>query len=213
MSSWTDWASLALGSASLYNSYSQGKAATSAAKSSNNIAEEQLAYAHQDREHYSAIYGDLEKNLSDYYTTLTPSKKEHLGLDRYDAQFKQAKDNYSKYMAQRGLAGSGIAAEGRMDMEMQSAKDRTNIMQQADTQTRNEQLGFLGVGLGQSNIAATNASNAAANAQNSYNSTSSMYANEAANSGKAFANISGLSGYAAGKTDHTIFDTVGGIFK
>ncbi len=212
MSSWSDWGSVVLGGASLYNSYNQGKAAQSAANTSNQIAKQQMDYGQQDRQHYAAIYGDLEKTLSDYYNKLTPSKREQLGLSRYDTQFKTAQDNYKKSMAQRGLSGSGIAAEGDLQMNMQAAKDRTNIINQADTQTRSDQLGFLGVGLGQSNIVTQNAANAATNAQSSYNNASNMYAQQAANSGKAFANISGLAGYASGKTNHSIFDTVGSIF-
>jgi len=204
--SWTDWGKLALGGAALYNSYSQGKAANKAANTSNDIAQQQMASTEQDREYYKSIYGDLEKNLSDYYTTLTPSKAEQLGLSRYDGQFKQAQDNYSKSMAQRGISGSGIDAEGRMAMDMQSAKDRTNIVQQADAQTRSEQLGFLGVGLGQGNIATQNAANAAANAQNSYNSTSSMYGKQASNSGAAFADLF--------KSDaHLLDNTLGKVFQ
>ena len=164
---WLGLGSLALGAAGLYNSYHQGNVAERASNNSNALAQEQLAMAKERENYYKSIYGDLEKNLSDYYTKLTPSKAEQLGLSRYDQQFKQAHDNYQKAMAQRGLTGSGIDAEGERQMQMQSAMDRTNIINAADAQTRNEQLGFLGVGLGQSNIAAKNVANSYSMAMNS----------------------------------------------
>lgn len=201
---WLGAGSLALGAAGLYNSYSQGQQATSAANSSNDIAQQQLADSKAKEEYYKSIYGDLEKNLSTYYTKLTPSKAEQLGLSRYDAQFKQAHDSYTKNMAQRGLSGSGISAEGERAMQMQSATDRTNVIQQADAQTRQEQLGFLGVGLGQSNIATQNVANSARSAQQGYANQASI-ANQSA--GQAASGVSSLisgAAYAYGR-DNTVF--------
>ncbi len=198
---WLGVGSLALGAAGLFNSYSQGQQATAAANNSNNLAQQQLQLAKEKEAYYKSIYGNLEKNLSDYYTTLTPRRAEQLGLSRYDKQFQQAQNLYNKNMAQRGLSGSGIAAEGTRAMDMQAAADRTNIMQQADTQTRQKQLGFLGVGLGQSNIAAHNVANSYNSAMNSYNNQSRIAQNSANQSGAAVGNLMRGAAYAYGRNN------------
>jgi len=198
---WLGLGALGLGAAGLYNSYSQGQQATAASNNSNALAQEQLKRAQAKDAYYKSIYGDLEKNLSDYYTKLTPSKQEQLGLSRYAKQFKQAQNNYNASMAQRGLSGSGIDAAGARQMEMQAAMDKTNIMQQADAQTRQKQLGFLGVGLGQSNIAAQNVANSYNSAMNSYNNQSRLAQNNANQSGAALGSLMKGAAYAYGRND------------
>ena len=193
------WGSLALGAAGLYNSYSQGKASEKAGAASNEIAKEQLAMAQADRARYKNIYGSLEKNLSDYYTTLTPHKAIDLGLSRYEPQFQEAKKNNEANLAQRGLTGSGIAAESAMKMNMQAASDKANIINNAEKTARNEQLGFLGVGLGQGNIASQNVNNAYKNVANSYANQQIAYGNASAASGQGVGNLISGAAYMYGR--------------
>ena len=200
------WGSLALGAAGLYNSYSQGKAAEEAGAASNATANEQLAMAKEDRARYEDIYGSLEKNLGDYYTNLSPTKQEQLGLTRYATQFKDAQDTYKANMAQRGLTGSGIAAEGDLRMQMQSAVDKSNIVNAAEEQTRNDQLGFLGVGLGQSNIATQNVNNAFGNVANSYANQQTAYGRSSAQASQGVGDLMKGAAYAYGK-DKNVFGT------
>ena len=198
------WGSLALGAAGLYNSYTQGEDAADAGAASTSIAEEQLAMAQEASARYTDIYGSLEENLSDYYTTLTPSKAIDLGLSRYETQFKEAEKTNTSNMAQRGLAGSGIEAEASMKMNTQAASDKANIISDAETQTRNDQLGFLGVGLGQSNIATQNVNNAYGNVANAYGNEQSAFAQSSAASSQGVSSLISGASYAYGR-DSSIF--------
>ena len=201
---WSGAGSLALGAASLYNSYSQGKAAESAGNASIAQTNEQLAMAKADRARYEDIYGSLERNMADYYTQLSPSKRAAVGLTRYETEFQDAKKNYTANMAQRGLSGSGIEAEGNMRMNMQAASDKTNIVNDAETNVRNEQLGFLGVGLGQGNIATQNVNNAFNNSAAAYGRQQQNFSNSAAQASQGLGSLIGGASYAYGR-DKNVF--------
>ena len=172
-------AGTALSAYGTYQGVKNQKAAVDAARRQEEWARQR--YAEQ-----KAIYGDLEQNLVNYYKNLTPAKKTSIGLDRYDQQFKLAQDKVAQNMAQRGLTGSGIEAETNYQMEMQAAKDRTDIANAAEDEVRQQQLGILGYGSGQTGLTQQMMANAGAN-----------YANALSNSGANWLEIAKQSGNSA----------------
>ena len=153
------------------------------------LAEQQAEAARRRAEEYKAIYGDLEKNLVDYYNKLSPTKRTNLGLDRYDKQFKLAQDRMQQNLAQRGLTGSGIEAEVQSQMEQQAITDRMNIAQQAEQQVMQEKLGFLGFGAGQSNLAQQAMANANSNQLATLNNQQANWNRIADTAGQSAGNI------------------------
>lgn len=116
------------------------------------LARQQAEWARQQEEKRRELYGSLEQNLVDYYTSLTPEKRVAIGLDRYDQQFKLAKEKVEQNMAQRGLMGSGIEQSALAQMEQQVAYDRVNLATQLEDQTQQQRLGFLGLGQGKEGL-------------------------------------------------------------
>lgn len=168
--------------------------------------DQQQAAAQRDAER-RAIYGDLEKNLADYYTNLTPEQRTNRNLDRYDKQFKMAQDKVQQNIAQRGLMGSGIEQETLAQMEQNAINDRLNIAEQTEQSVRNEQMGFLGYASGQGNIAAQSLANAnaqsmgaMANQQNNWNRIADM-------SGQSAGNVFGALMYNYGRNGANMFGT------
>lgn len=168
--------------------------------------EQQELAARRDAER-RAIYGDLEKNLADYYTNLTPEQRINRNLDRYDKQFKMAQDKVQQNLAQRGLIGSGIEQETLAQMEQNAINDRLNIAEQAEQSVPNEQMGFLGYASGQGNIAAQSLANAnaqsmgaMANQQNNWNRIADM-------SGQSAGNVFGALMYNYGRNGANMFGT------
>lgn len=168
--------------------------------------EQQQAAAQRDAER-RAIYGDLEQNLANYYTNLTPEQRTNRNLDRYDKQFKMAQDKVQQNIAQRGLMGSGIEQETLAQMEQNAINDRLNIAEQTEQAVRNEQMGFLGYASGQGNIAAQALANsnaqsmgAMANQQNNWNRIADM-------SGQSAGNVFGALMYNYGRNGANMFGT------
>lgn len=192
----------------------QAGAATYSAYKANKLGKQQLEMAKEQQQaavqrdaERRAIYGDLEKNLADYYTNLTPEQRTNRNLDRYDKQFKMAQDKVQQNIAQRGLIGSGIEQETLAQMEQNAINDRLNIAEQAEQSVRNEQMGFLGYASGQGNVAAQALANsnaqsmgAMANQQNNWNRIADM-------SGQAAGNVFGALMYNYGRNGANMFGT------
>jgi hypothetical protein len=99
----------------------------------------------------------------------------------YQKAVKQVETN----AAQRGITNSGIEVGSINSMTYQNAEARAKIRTEGKQKVTEQQLGFLGVGLGQGaqmltnvNSAAYNANNAYGNATNSFTNTSANYLNQ-----------------------------------
>lgn len=183
------WGSLAL---SAYSAYQGSQASSNQADSMSAqtaVSQEALDFQKQMYADTQAIYGDTQQNLAEYYAALTPEKYETMGLDAYDEQFKTAQADWDSQMAQRGLSGSGIEAEGIGSMNMQAASDRAGISQGAEQQWANDQLSWLGVGLGQETTAASGMASASANLANTYGSQASVYGSQATAAGQGIGSL------------------------
>lgn len=157
----------------------------------NKIAQQQADLMAQRDAERRAIYGDLEKNMADYYNKLTPAQRTAQGLDRYDKQFKMAQDKIAQNYAQKGLTGSGIEAETNYQMEQQAILDRLQLAQDAETSTNQEKLGWLGYGSGQANLAQQAMANANAQRLQSLANQQNNWMNLAQQSGQSAGDIFG----------------------
>lgn len=203
-----DWTGLALGAYTAYEGSKASDAQTSAMRDASDISEASLAFQKQMYQHVMDVYGPTEQNLAEYYQRMTPERYETMGLDTYDEQFKLAEQQWSQTMAQRGLAGSGIEAEGLMGMQIQGAKDRASIAQQAPQQWAADQMGWLGLGLDQSGIAQQNIASSSSNLANIYSSQSSVYGQQASAAGSAVGSLFSGAMYANAYSPNTFNPTL-----
>lgn len=177
------WGSLALGAYTAYTGAQASSDASSASAAGTAVAQGQLDFAKEQYQNVLDIYGPVEQNLSEYYQSLTPEKYEAMGLDAYDNEFKAAETNWDAQMAQRGLSGSGIEAEGIASMNMQKTTDRANISASSESQWAQDQMGWLGLGTGAESVATTSMANSASNLASSYGNNANMYSQQASSAG------------------------------
>ena len=181
------------------------QSAESLARDRIRVANEQMAFAQNQYNRNISIYGDMERDMAEYYTNLTPEKRSKLNISRYDKQYQKALDATKANMAARGLEGSGLEQETLTAMNLNRAYAHSDIMEQADKSVRDEKLAFLGLGKGQGNIAASMVANSSSALGGAYGGASNMFggfANSQYSNGSQFTmngmntNLNKLSDYA-----------------
>ena len=92
---------------------------------------------------WTELYGELEQNLADYYTNLTPDVLKATGLQDEAESFAKAKEQITTRIAQRGLGGSGLEADLLAKQEIGSAERKAEIRATAEETVRERQRSFL----------------------------------------------------------------------
>lgn len=120
-----------------------------AQQASIDMTEEQLAFQREQYEDWKNIYGDLQENLGNYYTSLDPKDYEARGLQAVQQEYQAAKTNLDRSLAQRGISSSGLQAAADTSFSQQLASARADVRLKAPDTVAMEQMKFLGLGLGQ----------------------------------------------------------------
>lgn len=150
-------------------------------------SERELQFAKERYADWKDVFGDVQDNLSDYYTNLSPEFIEAQGLEAIEQERALASERINETFAQRGLGTSGLRVQAENDLTMATAGERAQVRANAPMQTAQEQSRFLQIGLGQnpensiSNAYARNTqaqSNLAVQRQQQA-ATASRYANQA----------------------------------
>lgn len=133
------------------------------------LAKDQLDFTKEQYTDWKNIYGDIQTNLGEYYKNLTPDKITALGLENQQREYQQVEASIKRDFAQRGLSNSGQETTASTIAKVQNATARAKIRSSADQDVVNEQLKFLGVGLGQGTELLGVVGNAANNVTNAFN--------------------------------------------
>lgn len=113
------------------------------------IADEQMAYQQELRSQWDEIYGPVEQNLSNYYNNLSPESYETLGIQANQESFQNAQKQLQQQLAQRGISGTGVEAQGLTNLAVQQAGSDARVRMQAPQAVAQQQQQFLGLGMGQ----------------------------------------------------------------
>ena len=135
------------GVASVFGAKKASDSADSAAEASAAASAAQLAFEKEKYEDWKETYGDVEDNLSEYYSNLTPDFYAARGLEAFEKEQHAALTGVRESLAQRGIADSGLAAKAEVDFGMHGASERAKIRAEAPGVAMKEQLGFLSIGL------------------------------------------------------------------
>jgi hypothetical protein len=137
------------------------------------LGREQLAYAKELQEKWEATFGPIQDSLSSYYQGLSADSEAARNLNALQQTYSSAKDTINKQLAQRGLSDSGLSATMTKELAFDKAKAETQAIMQAPVTVANQQMSFLGLGLGQqqANQQQTNSA---------YNTIGNVYANQQA---------------------------------
>ena len=113
------------------------------------MSAEQLAFERQKYDEWKATYGDIEQNLAEYYSQLTPDFYEAQGLEAFQQEQEAAIGRIKTSLAQRGIEDSGLSLAMEQELEQEGALERARIRTMAPGMAAEEQRQFLQVGLGQ----------------------------------------------------------------
>ena len=96
-----------------------------------------------DKARYDEIYGDVEKNLGDFYSALTPETFAAAGIEHEVKQYEQAGQRITESMAQRNLDSSGLVASVESQAELGHAERKANIRHEAPLKVAEAKAGFV----------------------------------------------------------------------
>lgn len=123
------------------------KNASQAASQATATAQAQLSFSKEQYADWKAVYGDIQKNLGDYYENLSGDSMAAQQLSAQAREYADAYRQVNQQLAQRGISQSGIAAAQDVAMASQSANTRAGIRAGAEDLARTKQAGFLQLGL------------------------------------------------------------------
>lgn len=126
------------------------KSAKRATDAQSQAAREQLAFEKEKFAKWEELYGGIQENLSEYYSTLTPEKYAAIGIDDFNQQYEAATRRLEQQFAQSGIdPTSGVALSLQHSTEMQAAQAKAGIRRDAELAVKEDQRQFLQIGLGQ----------------------------------------------------------------
>lgn len=117
--------------------------------SSERIAGEQMDWQKEQQAQWDSMYGPVEANLSEYYSNLTPERFTAMGVQSTAQSFQGLQEQLKESLAQRGISGSGIEAQGITDLTIAQAQREADIRASAPEAVAQQQQGFLQLGLNQ----------------------------------------------------------------
>lgn len=123
--------------------------ARGAAKDAAKAEAASLAFDKEQYNDWKALYGDLEKTLSDYYMGLDPDTYAIKGVEAFQKEQEQTLQRVRENFTQRGIApDSGLAASTELAMQMSGATERARIRTEAPQAVAEAQQNFLAIGMG-----------------------------------------------------------------
>jgi hypothetical protein len=119
------------------------------ADSGNTMVTSELEFQQQRYNDWKAVFGDVQTNLSNFYTGLRPEQVAAQGIQAHELEMARAKKNLRENLTQRGLQSSGLAVDSEQQLALESASERARIRTDAPFKVAEEQSRFLQIGLGQ----------------------------------------------------------------
>lgn len=143
------WGMVVVAGAGLVGAYSSAQSAKGAGRTAANAANNQLEFDKARLEDWNSVYGPIQDNLSNYYSSVTPEHYASVGIENFEKARQQANDRMTEYLAQRGIQDSGLAASLKNQSEINAAETKATIRRDAPRLAAEDQSRFLQIGLGQ----------------------------------------------------------------
>lgn len=159
------------GIAGLFGSNKAEKRAQQAASEALALQREGLGFAMQQYKDWQSTYGQIEKQLSDYYVSSNGQMQRDVAAGMVETAFRNVPMQIERTAAQRGL-GEGQTAAMLSDALVAKAEQKAGARIGADAQFRQEKQGFL-------NSGQNSRSQASAGVMNSYNTMTSLLNSQA----------------------------------
>lgn len=109
---------------------------------------EQLEWEKQQYADWEKVYGPIQNNLSNFYSNLSPDYYAAVGIENFNKQFQASMQRIETSLAQRGIdPASGIQASLTQQAELSAAETRATLRRDSERMMREDQMGFLGLGM------------------------------------------------------------------
>lgn len=183
------------------------RAANASSKEAVALARENLEFQKEKYADWESVYGPIQENLGKYFSDLGSENVVALGLREQQIAHQRSSQQIKQNLARRGLGDSGFEAYVESSAELANEQKRAEIRATADQSVAQQQMGFLGLGLGQGTQMlglANSASGLAVNALGQQagihnNQFGSINANNGAMLRQIYSDASTTAGYYANK--------------
>lgn len=140
---------IALAGGSIGGALISADAAKDASKQASADQNAALAWEQKQYDDWKAIYGDFEKNLGDYYGSLSPAFVEARGIEAFNKEKEATLTKVREMFTQRGIrSDSALAASTEAAVELVSAATKADIRATAKDKVAEQQSKFLSIGMG-----------------------------------------------------------------
>ena len=133
---------------SMANADADREARVDASNAAIDATRQQLDFQKKQIDDWKNIFGDVESNLSEYYSSLTPDFYATQGLQAFEEERTAADTNFRERLAQKGIVDGGLIAEIESERNLDSAETRAGIRSSADEKVANQKAQFLQIGMG-----------------------------------------------------------------
>ncbi len=116
---------------------------------SNEISEREIAFQKEQYNDWKDVYGDLQEDVGTYFQNITGDSLTVQKLGDIQTEYQQAQANIDTQLAQRGLSGSGLAAQAMISNSQVVAGEKARVRSDAERLANEQKMGFIGLGLGQ----------------------------------------------------------------
>ena len=113
-------------------------------------AEAQRIEAERQYNDWEAMFGPIQENLANYYSSMDPKDFALMGKGTIDEAYQTASDSLQKNLAQRGIQGGGVEAGAQAQLESATALARGQNTLQSEAAYAQAQQDFLATGNQQS---------------------------------------------------------------
>lgn len=172
------------------------KAAQAQAEALNRMVDlqnEQLQVYKDELDNFQSVFGDVQRNLKNYYSGLNPDSVAAKDIQNLEVEFNRVNTQLNEQLAQRGLLSSGAAAAANTALATNLATNRAEARSNAAQKVANQQLGWYSLGTQQKQTALAGLSGAYGQAMQGQANLASVYGQQASNAAQAatqsFANI------------------------
>ncbi len=117
---------------------------------SQELAAQQQQAAQDQYNDWEAMFGPIQENLSNYYSSMDPKDFARMGKGTIDEAYQTASDSLQKNLAQRGIQGGGVEAGAQAQLESATALARGQNVINAENTYNQAQQSFLQSGNQQS---------------------------------------------------------------
>ncbi len=125
------WGMIAAAVISAYSANKAGKKARRAGDAQLQFNYEVFDAEQEKYQRWLDLYGPIEENLAEFYTSITPEVFEAAGLEAEAQAYETGRQQVQTRLAQRGLGGGGLEADLLAKQEIGSAEKRASIRREA----------------------------------------------------------------------------------